>query len=379
MNKENECLATLFTGVAQPPVYQKLDKPKLKHEEDVIIKVIKSSVCGTDLHILEGNVFSCAPGTRIGHEAIGEIVERGSKVTVHEIGERVLCQCISNCGNCKNCSKEFYGHCVNAGWLLGNRIDGVQGEYARIPYANTSCFKIPKHVHNTPIEDGILLAGDVIPTGLEVGLMDGRIKENMSLAIIGLGPVGQATLMCAELYKPTEVFYVDLNPYRLDIAESISKILPGFANTKLVKICNNHDDAAQQIKALTNNHGVDLVVEAIGIPKGWEIAQDCVRPGGHIALLGVHGKPGKINLERMWYKNFKMTAGLVHGYTTQMLIDKIVDRSLPAERLITHRMKMSQVEDAYKVFRSGINCLKIVLVADDEWDNQKINKIAHWK
>ncbi|CAL4121679.1 unnamed protein product [Meganyctiphanes norvegica] len=372
-----ECNATLFTGVGQPPVYQKLDRPQLKHEEDVIIKVIKTSVCGTDLHILQGNVFTCLPGTRIGHEGIGEIVERGSKVTKHEIGERVLCQCITNCGNCKNCAKEFYGHCVNAGWLIGNRIDGMQGEYARVPYANTSCYKIPMHVYNTPIEDGILLACDVIPTGLEVGLLDGRIKENMSLAIIGMGPVGIATLMCAEMYKPREVYFVDLNPFRLDIAESL-KSLPGFANTKLVKIHNTLDDAAKQIMTLTKNAGVDLVVEAIGIPKGWEISQNVVRPGGHIALLGVHGKPGEINLERMWYKNFKMTAGLVHGYTTQMLIDKIVNRSLPAETLITHRMKLSQVEDAYKVFKSGINCLKIILVADDEWDNQKYNKITHW-
>jgi len=362
------CKATLFTGVGQPALYTTLTRPKLKHEEDVIVKVIKTTICGTDLHILGGNVFTCKPGTRIGHEGIGVIVEKGSKVTKHQLGERVICQCITTCGNCKNCEKEFYGHCDNGGWILGNEIDGMQGEYARVPYANNSCYKVPKHLYNTAVEDALVMCSDILPTGLEVGLLDGFIKEGMTLAIVGLGPVGMATMICAEIYKPKEIYFIDLNPYRLDVAESLGK-LPGFADTKLFRIVNTNDDAAEQVMKHTDGEGVDLVVEAIGIPKGWEICQDVVRVGGHIAMLGVHGKPGVINLERMWYRNFMLTAGLVHGYTTQMLIDRIVDGTLPANKLLSHSMKLSKVEEAYKLFKSGVNCLKVLLCADDEWDN----------
>jgi len=345
-----------------------LTRPKLKHAEDVIIKVVKTTICGTDLHILGGNVFTCKPGTRLGHEGIGVIIERGPGVTKHQLGDRVICQCITNCGKCKNCEKEFYGHCENGGWILGNEIDGMQGEYVRIPYANDSCYKVPKHLHNTPAEDNLVMCSDILPTGLEVGLLDGNIKEGMTLAIVGLGPVGLATMICAEIYKPKEIYFIDLNSYRLDVAESLAD-LPGFADTKIIKVVNTDDDAAEQIMKMTNGVGVDLVVEAIGIPKGWEICQDVVRIGGHIAILGVHGKPGVINLERMWYRNFSLTAGLVHGYTTQMLIDRIINGTLAVNKLISHKMKMSNIEEAYKLFKSGFNCLKVLLVNDDEWDN----------
>ncbi|CAL4246562.1 unnamed protein product, partial [Meganyctiphanes norvegica] len=353
------CKATLFAGVGQSAVYTTLTRPKLKHEEDVIIKVVKTTICGTDLNILGGNVLTCKPGTGIGHEGIGIILEKVSKVIKHQLGDRVICQCITTCGKCKICEKKFYGHCDNGGWMLGNEIDGMQGEYVRIPYANNSCYKYPKHLYNTPVEDALVMCSDMLPTGLEVGLLDGNMKEGMKIAIIGLGPVGMATMICAEIYKPKEIYFVDLNPYRLDAAESLGK-LPRFANTNFIKILNTNDDAAEQIMKHTDADGVDLAVECIGIPRGWEICQDIAKVGGHIAILGVHGKPGVFNLERMWYKNFTITAGMVHGYTTQMLIDRIVEGNLPAHKLLSHSMKLSQIEEAYKLFKTGVNCLKIL-------------------
>lgn len=360
--------AALFTGVGQQAVFSTLSKPKLKHEEDIIIKVVKTTICGTDLQILEGNVSTCKPGTVLGHEGIGVIIEKGSKVTKHELGDRVVCQCITSCGKCKSCEKKFYGHCDNAGWLLGNEIDGMQGEYARVPYANNSCFKVPKHLHNTALEDALVMCSDILPSGLEVGLLDGGMKEGMTLAIVGLGPVGISTMMCSEIYKPKQIYVVDLNPYRLNVAESLSK-LPGFTNTKIIKIDNTNDDAAEQIMKLTNGEGVDLAVEAIGITKGWEICEDIVDVGGRIALVGVYGESGTIHLEKMWHKNVTITAGIVNGYSTQMLIDRIVEGTLNVDKLISYKMKLSQVEEAYKLFKSGVDCLKILLVNDDEWDS----------
>jgi len=342
-----------------------LPMPEIVQPTDAIVKVIKTTICGTDLHILNGNVSSCAPGRRLGHEGIGEIVEVGSAVTDRKVGERVLMTTTTACGHCSNCQNKFYGHCEDGGWILGNRIDGLQGTHTRVPHVDSSSYVIPEHLWGTPQEDDIVMCSDILPTGLEVGLLDGDIKPGMSIAIVGAGPVGLAAQLCASMYPPKDMFMIDMNEHRLQTSKEIMET-PGLENTNYYSINNKDNTAVDQVMEATKGHGVDLVVEAIGIPQGWYMCQDMVRAGGHIAMLGVHGKPATINLERMWYKNFKMSAGLVHGYSTPMLIERILNGKLPARKLISHRLPMSQMEKAYHMFTNAgkYETLKILLEND---------------
>lgn len=332
--------------------------PTIQQETDIIVKVLKTTICGTDLHILGGNVFTATEGRRLGHEGIGEIVETGSQVQNFQVGDRVLVACITNCGECQHCQNKFYGHCEDGGWQLGNTIDGMQGQYARIPHADTSCHYVPPHVHDTEMEDALVMCSDILPTGLEVGLLDGALKQNENIAIIGAGPVGLAALTCAVgMFNPQNSIVVDVNDFRLDVAKDI-----GASHI----INNKNGDATEKILEITEGKGVDLVIEAIGIPEGWYMCQDSVKSGGRIAMLGVHGVPATINLEKMWYRNFTFTAGMMHGFTIPSLMSAILEGKLNAEPLITHRLYLSDVQNAYTMFKDAgqYEAMKIMLIND---------------
>jgi alcohol dehydrogenase len=423
LNKlQSSCCATVFSGEkgSKPVWVSGLPMPKLVEPTDCLVKVLKTTICGTDLHIYNGLVESASQALlknqevdpnhalRTGHEGIAEVLEVGSAVSKLKVGDRVVVSCISHCDTCKFCNpnRKYYGNCEKtAGWVLGNEIDGMQGEYARVPLCDTSCHVIDKKYWNTPQEDALVLCSDILPTGLEVGLLDGlkclaasqvpntfaedeprvdyglsRLRD-LTVCFVGLGPVGLAALMSAVCVKEYAVCFkkaicVDLNEHRLKTAgEIITEGNRRLSNniTYVPTIPTSRDKIDDVVKEILSNTdggaGVDLVVEAIGSPTGWRICQDIVKPGGHIAMLGVHGRTSTINLDRLWYKNFTFTAGMVHGYTTDMLIDKILNGEIPAEKLLSHRMRLSETVKAYDMFINAAdhNTLKVLLVNDEHF------------
>jgi alcohol dehydrogenase len=347
-------LATVYNGAGENLSFVPKEVPRIQKDTDIVVRVHKTTICGTDLHVQRGAVVTAPTGVTLGHECIGHVVAVGQEVSKHKIGDRVLVPCITRCGKCKACKEQFYGHCEDGGWMFGHTIDGFQTEYARVPHADESCYKLPEHVSGAE-ENKYLMLADILPTGFEIGLLDGNFQEGQTLAVVGAGPVGLAVILAAvAVYKPSRVFAVDLSDARLAKAKDMGA-------TDLIS--NANGDAVQQVMQLTDQVGVDCVVEAIGLPAGWEISQDIVRAGGHIAVLGVHGKPATINLERMWYRNFRMSAGMVHCHTIQMLMDKIESGELSADKLISHHMQLGDMMGAYDAFRNGTQelCLKVLI------------------
>jgi len=353
--------------------WQERKMPVIKNPTDIIARVHKTTICGTDLHILGGNVPQAKPGLGIGHEGLVDILEVGSEVKNFKVGDRVLCCCISSCGKCKKCKEKSYGNCEDSegSWSLGHTIDGMQQQFVRVPHADHSCYKIPDNVKpNTPEEDRYLMLVDILPTSYEIGLVDGDMADGKTVAIIGAGPVGLAAVLCAAtMYKPKAVITIDLDEGRLELSKSKF----GATHTVQARLDPNGpggtdvQDARSKVLDIVGKEmdGVDVVVEAVGLPGGWYIAQEIVKPGGNIAILGVHGKPVTLNLERMWYRNFKMTAGMVHGYTINTLMEKINSGDLKAELLISHHWKLSEIEKAYELFESRKHgALKMLLTND---------------
>jgi len=345
--------------------------PKLQNPTDIIARIHKTTICGTDLHILGGNVPNAKPGLGIGHEGLVDILEVGSEVKKFKVGERVLCCCITACGQCSKCKEGYYGNCEDkeGSWCLGHTINGMQQEFVRVPHADCSCYKIPeKVVPNSEEEDRYLMLADILPTSYEIGLLDGDMADGKTVAIIGAGPVGLAAVLCAStMFKPKAIITIDLDEGRL----ALSKEKFGATHTIQATRSPNGDTDVKSVQEKVLDivgkdvDGVDVVVEAVGLPGGWAIAQDIVKPGGNIAILGVHGKPVTLNLERMWYRNFKMTAGMMHGYSIPALMKKIETGDLKAERLVSHYWKLNQIEDAYKLFESRKDgALKMLLTND---------------
>lgn len=344
--------ALVFDGVKSYEMQERPD-PKIQESTDCVVRILKTTICGTDLHILRGNVSTFKKGSVLGHEGIGIVEQCGSGVESFKPGDKVLVSCITSCGRCNMCRKQLWGQCLKGGWILGNEIDGCQAEMVRVPHAETSMHHIPEDIDH----ESLVFLSDIFPTGLEVGVQDGNVQPGSSVAVVGCGPVGLAALMTAKFYSPGRIFAIDNNQHRLD-----SSIELGATDA----VNNSENTAVEQILEATDGIGVDVVIEAIGVPAGWDMSQQLVRPGGNIAVLGVHGKSATINLQDMWKRNFTMTAGLVHTHTIPMLMEQIRMGSLKPELLSTHNFGLSETMEAYETFTNAEEhkSLKVIITND---------------
>jgi alcohol dehydrogenase len=330
--------------------WEEKPKPVLLKPTDAIVKISKTTICGTDLHIMKGDVPTVTDGRIIGHEGVGIIEETGSAVSNFKKGDSVIISCITSCGKCEYCKKGMYSHCEDGGWILGNLIDGTQAEYVRIPHADNSLYPIPEGAD----EDALVMLSDILPTGFECGVLNGKVQPGNTVAIVGAGPIGLAALLTAQFYSPAEIIMIDPDANRLAVAKK-------FGATQLIN--NSKEDAVKRVNELTRNKGVDTVIEAVGIPATFELCQSLVGPGGVIANIGVHGKSVELHMEKLWSHNITITTRLVDTVTTPMLLKTIQSKKLDATQLITHHFKLSDVIKAYETFgnASKEKALKVIL------------------
>jgi alcohol dehydrogenase len=317
---------------------------------DAVIQVDTVTICGTDLHILGGDVPAVQPGRVLGHEAVGTVVEVGSGVGSLGIGDRVLASCISACGVCRYCREGAYGQCRGGGgWILGHLVDGVQAEYARIPFADLSTYKLPSQVSN---EAAVLLA-DILPTSYEVGVLNGRVRPGDTVVVVGTGPIGLAAILTARLFSPAHIVAIDKAESRLQAAKLFGADITVLADA----------DPMAAVRALTGGLGADVVMEAVGTPGTFELCAALVRPGGHLANIGVHGKPATLHLEDLWIRNVTITTGLVDTYSTPKLLDMLIAGQIDTGHMVTHQFALADIMEAYDVFsRPGeTGALKVVL------------------
>ncbi|CAM5455370.1 zinc-dependent alcohol dehydrogenase family protein [Streptomyces purpurascens] len=339
----------VFHGPGQS-AWEDVPDPGIKEATDAIVRVDAVTICGTDLHILKGDVPEVRPGTVLGHEAVGEIVDVGGDVSTVRPGDRVLVSCITACGRCRYCRESMYGQCRGGGgWILGHLIDGTQAEYVRVPYADLSVHPLPSALDS---KDAVLLA-DIFPTGYEVGVLNGHVRPGDTVAVVGSGPVGLAAIATARLFAPERIVAVDLAAARLEAAKRLGADA----------VADAREAPEQLVSDLTDGLGADVVVEAVGVPETFELCTRMVRPGGHVANVGVHGKPASLHLEDLWIKNVTITTGLVDTYSTPTLLRMAAAGRLPTGQLVTHTFPPAHMEEAYDVFgrAADTGALKVVL------------------
>ena len=330
--------------------WEDVPDPVIQDAEDVVVRVDAVTICGTDLHILKGDVPTAEPPRILGHEAVGTVLEVGAGIRqVHE-GERVLISCISACGRCRFCREARYGQCIGGGgWILGHRIDGTQAEMVRVPFADTSTHVLPESVS----DESALMLADILPTSYEVGVTSGAVRPGDVVVIVGAGPIGLAAIITARLLTPSAIVAVDSAPARRDAAKRFgadAALDPG-------------DDVPGALNELTDGLGADVAVEAVGIPETFEMCTTLVRPGGHVANVGVHGSPATLHLETLWIRDVTVTTGLVDTYTTPTLLRMLASRRLDVDGLITHRYGIHEMQDAYDAFSrpADTGALKVAL------------------
>ena len=328
----------------------------IENPTDVIVRVDTTTICGTDLHILKGDVPAVKVGRILGHEGVGRITEIGSSVTSLRVGDRVLISCIKSCGSCSNCKIGLYSHCLGdegvsgIGWVFGHLIDGTQAELVRVPYAENSLYILPESVTD---EEGVMLS-DIYPTGFEIGVQYGAVKPGDVVAVIGAGPVGLAAIATTGLYGAAKIIAIDLDANRLEKSREF-----GATDTVL----SGTSDWKKQVMALTDGAGVDVAIEAVGVPDTFTMATEIVRPGGHVANIGVHGKEVALHLESLWIQNVVISMGLVNTNTTPMLLKLVESKKLPAAKMVTHRFTFEQFLDAYDTFSRAAEtkALKVII------------------
>jgi len=328
--------AFVYLGVGRKALEER-PKPEITTPTDAIIKVTRTTICGTDLHILKGDVPTCQPGRILGHEGVGVVESVGSAVTSFKTGDRVLISCISSCGKCEYCRKLMFSHCTTGGWILGNQIDGTQAEFVRIPYADTSLYPIPKGAD----EEALVMLSDILPTGFECGVLNGKVQPGSIVAIVGSGPIGLAALLTAQFYSPAEIIMIDLDDNRLEVAG-------GFGATSTINSADGK--AVETIMRMTGGRGVDTAIEAVGIPATFELCEKIVAPGGVIANIGVHGTKVALHLELLWDRNITITTRLVDTVSTPMLMNSVRAQRIDPKLLITHRFKLDHILEAYETF-----------------------------
>ena len=343
--------AFIYLGPHQKAV-QDRPKPVIAALTDAIVRVTKTTICGTDLHILKGDVPTCSPGRILGHEGVGIIESVGSAVTAYKAGDHVLISCITSCGKCRFCRKQMYSHCIDGGWILGNKIDGTQAEFVRIPHAENSLYPIPAGSD----EDALVMLSDILPTGFECGVLNGKVQPGSTVAIVGSGPIGLAALLTCQFFSPASIIAIDLDDNRLAVAKHF-----GATHT----INSSDGKAAEALMALTGGNGVDTAIEAVGIPATFELCQDLIGPGGTIANIGVHGTKVDLHLENLWDRNITITTRLVDAVSTPMLLAVVNAKKIDPKLLITHRFKFSDILNAYETFAHAADtkALKVLIEA----------------
>lgn len=328
-------------------------RPEILEPTDAIVRIVKTTICGTDLGIWKGKNPEVADGRILGHEGVGIVEEVGSAVKNIRKGDKVIISCVSKCCTCDNCKIQLYSHCRNGGWILGYMIDGTQAEYVRTPYADNSLIVLPENVN----EEVALLLSDALPTAHEIGVQYGDVKPGDTVFIAGAGPVGMSALLTAQLYSPAAIIVCDMDENRLKLAKELGA-------THIVNPTSGN--VYQQVVQIVGKDGVDCAIEAVGIPATWDMCQEIVKAGGNIAVVGVHGQSVDFKLEKLWIKNLSITTGLVNANTTEMLMKAISTSSVDYTKMITHRFKLSELEKAYDTFKHAAenNVMKVVLEAD---------------
>jgi alcohol dehydrogenase len=345
-------MQALVYGGPGKPAWESHARPKLLHLGDAIVRITTSTICGSDLHILKGDVPTATEGRILGHEGIGVVEETDAAVSAFHTGDRVLISCITACGKCDFCRKQMYSHCRTGGWILGNTIDGTQAEFVRIPYADTSLYPLPADAD----EEAAVMLSDILPTGFECGVLNGHVRPGDTIAIVGAGPVGLSALMTARFYSPAVIVCIDLDDNRLKVAKD-------FGATALIN--SSDGNAARRVMELTNGEGVDVAIEAVGLPVTFDICQSILAAGGHLANIGVHGKPVLLHMEKLWDRNATLTTRLVDTVTTPMLMRAFRAGTLQPGKLVTHRFAMNDILKAYDTFGNAAkhSALKVVLQA----------------
>ncbi|RAX52081.1 alcohol dehydrogenase [Helicobacter sp. 16-1353] len=353
--------AVVYHGKANDYTLDTIDKPKILKDTDAIVKITTTTICGTDLHISHGHVDYMTEDIVLGHEGVGIVEEVGSGVSNFKKGDRVIISCVTSCGKCEYCKRGLYAHCKDGGWILGHKINGTQAEYVRIPHADNSLYALPKGL---PEEKAVMLS-DILPTGYEIGVKYGKISPSQTVAIVGSGPIGIAALMTAQFYSPSKIIMVDLDDKRLDKAVKI------FGATHKVN-SKNQEEAIKKIFEITDGKGVDVALEAVGFPATFDLCQRIINPGGHVSVLGVHGKPVQFNLNELWIKNITLSTGLVCTFTIPELLQGVVDGKIKADSLSNkeHRsFKLSKIcdkDNAWDVFSNAAkhDALKVIVTND---------------
>lgn len=341
--------AIVYGGKGIKEVVDK-EKPKILKSTDAIVKLTKTTICGTDLHIIKGDTPEVKVGTTLGHEGVGIIESVGDGVTHFKVGDSVLISCITRCGKCDYCAKGLPSHCMDGGWILGHLIDGTQAEYVRIPHADTSLYHIPEKTD----EEALVMLSDILPTSFEIGVLASRVKPGDNVAIVGSGPIGLSAAITSAFYSPAKIIMIDVDDNRLEMSKKF-----GVTHT----INSSKKNLKEEIMKLTDNLGVDIAMEAVGIKATFEDCQKIVGVGGHIANIGVHGTSAEIHLEDLWIKNITISAGLVNATSTPMLLKTVMAEKLEPKKFITHHFSFNDILKAYESFSnpSVSKALKVII------------------
>ncbi len=345
-----ETMKALVYGGPGVRTWQDVPRAKVKEASDAVVRLTTTTLCGTDLHILKGDLPSVTKGRILGHEGVGVVEEVGANVTTFKKGDKVIISCVTACGRCPACRKGMFSHCATGGWILGNEIDGTQAELVRIPHADTSLYAQPPQIE----DEAATMLSDILPTAMECGVQNGQVKPGDVVAIVGAGPVGLSALLTAQLYSPAEIVVIDLDDNRLETARS-------FGATTVIN--STDGKAITKVMAMTGGAGVDVAIEAVGVPATFDICQSIIAAGGHIANVGVHGKPVELHLEKLWSRNITLTTRLVDTVTTPMLLKIVQAGRINAKRLVSHRFALSDIMKAYDTFGNATKerALKVML------------------
>jgi alcohol dehydrogenase len=322
--------ALTYQGPGQK-AWQDVPDPVIQQDTDAIVRVDTVTICGTDLHILKGDTPEVAAGRILGHEAVGTVTQVGTGVKTLAEGDRVLVSCVSSCGTCRFCREGRFGQCLGGGgWILGYMIDGTQAEYVRVPFADTSTYRVPAGSS----DEEILMLADILPTGYEVGTLNGHVQPGDTVAVVGAGPIGLSAILSARMFSPGHVVAIDLADTRLEAAKAFGADLT---------VNNGREDCVAFVKELTDGLGADVAIEAVGMPDTFELCTSLVRPGGRVANIGVHGKPAVLHLESLWIRDITITTGLVDTYSTPTLLRLVAARQIEAARFVTHHFELGDI------------------------------------